>query len=173
MHNAATIETALIPAGSDVAFMVSGLWYEDDTQGYIFHDGTAQIFLSKSPSGMSSLLEYDGSGDFFKIAYAGPKNKTTWSTMGNTAVNFTIPEATPSGKYLLRIEHFFPSSNHGQSQWFVNCAHVEIVGGGGEGKPGPMVRFPNAYSEESPSIWFETPEDLDLYVEPKPDVWKG
>jgi hypothetical protein len=36
-----------------------------------------------------------------------------------------------------------------------------------------MVRFPNAYSEDSPSIWFQTPEDLDLYVEPKPDVWKG
>jgi hypothetical protein len=172
VHNAATIETAIISAGSDVGFMVNGPLYEGDTPGYIFHDGPAQIFLSKLPADIPSLMDYDGSGDFFKIAYAGPKNKTTWSTMGNTEVNFTIPEATPIGKYLLRIEHFFPSSNHGQSQWFVNCAHVEITGGG-EGKPGPMVRFPNAYSEDSPSIWFETPEDLDLYIEPKPDVWKG
>jgi hypothetical protein len=92
--------------------------------------------------------------------------------MDHTEVNFTIPASTPSGQYLLRIEHFLPSSSHGQSRWFVNCAHVELVGGG-QGKPGPMVRFPNGYSEDSPSIWFQTPEDLDLYVEPKPDVWSG
>ena len=32
----------------------------------------------------------------------------------------------------------------GYSQWFVNCAHVNIVGPGG-GTPGPMVRIPEVY----------------------------
>jgi hypothetical protein len=172
VHNADTIETAVIPAGSEVGFMVSGPWDEGDVQGYIFHEGPGQVFLSRLPESMNSLMDYDGSGDFFKIAYAGPKDKSTWNTMDHTEVNFTIPASTPSGQYLLRTEHFLPSRNHGQSQWFVNCAHVEVMGGG-QGRPGPMVRFPNAYSEDSPSIWFQTPEDLDLYVEPKPDVWKG
>ncbi|KAF1937363.1 fungal cellulose binding domain-containing protein [Clathrospora elynae] len=177
VHNAATIETATIPAGSEVGFMLSGPTYEGDTQPYIFHEGPGQVFLSKLPAGMKSLNEYDGSGDFFKIDYAGPSDNHTWSTMDKTEVNFTIPAATPSGKYLLRIEQFYPSSSHHQSQWFVNCAHVEIVGRG-SGSPGPMVRFPNAYSEDDPSIWFHDdlgrfPDNLDSYVEPKPNVWKG
>ncbi|KAI4958788.1 hypothetical protein J4E86_004394 [Alternaria arbusti] len=172
VHNADTIQTATIVAGSDVGLMVSGPYYEGDVQGYIFHEGPGQVFLSKLPDGTKSLMEYDGKGDFFKIAYAGPTDKTTWSTMDTLAINFTIPAATPSGQYLLRIEHFMPSMTLGQSQWFVNCAHLDIVGGG-NGSPGPMVRFPNAYAEDDPSIWFPTPNDLSLYKEPTPAVWKG
>jgi hypothetical protein len=112
--------------------------------------GREQVFFSRLLEGLGSLIEYDGSGEFFKIAYAGPKDKYTWSTMEHTDMNFIIPAATPSELCLLRIEHFFPSSNHGQSKWFVNCAHIEIVGG--EGKPGSMVRFPDPYSQDSPSI---------------------
>ncbi|KAJ4364418.1 hypothetical protein N0V83_009012 [Neocucurbitaria cava] len=178
VHNAATIETATIFAGSEVGFMVSGPYYQGDTQPYIFHEGPGQVFLSKLPNGVKSLRDYDGKGDFFKIAYAGPQDNTTWSLMEKLEMNFTIPKTTPSGKYLLRIEHFLPSPNHGQSQWFVNCAHVEIVGEGG-GTPAGFVRFPNAYSEDDPSIWFHeagasrAPSDLSTYVEPKPEVWQG
>jgi hypothetical protein len=114
------------------------------------HEGPGQIFLSKLPDGLSDLKDYDGKGDFFKISYQGPKDNTTWSTMGAVCVNFTIPATTPPGKYLLRIEHFFPSGNLGQSQWFVNCAHVNIVGNG-NGSPTGFVRFPNAYKEEDQS----------------------
>ncbi|OAL43027.1 glycoside hydrolase family 61 protein [Pyrenochaeta sp. DS3sAY3a] len=178
VYNAKTIETATIVAGDDVGFMVSGPYFEGDTQPYIFHEGPGQVFLSKLPDNLQSLNDYDGKGDFFKIGYAGVKDSTTWSLNEKLGMNFTIPKATPSGKYLLRIEHLLPSPNHGQSQWFVNCAHVEIVGGG-SGTPSPFVRFPNAYSEDDPSIWFHEegtsrfPKDITVYVEPKPGVWQG
>lgn len=158
--------------------MVSGPYYQGDTQPYIFHEGPGQVFLSKLPESLTSLNDYDGKGDFFKIAYAGPQDNTTWSLMEKLEMNFTIPKTTPTGQYLLRIEHFLPSPNHGQSQWFVNCAHVEIVGEGG-GTPAGFVKFPNAYSEDDASIWFHeprtsrAPSDLSTYVEPKPGVWQG
>ncbi|KAH8725611.1 glycoside hydrolase [Phaeosphaeriaceae sp. PMI808] len=151
--NSATIETATILAGDEIGFMVSGPFFVGDTQPYIYHEGPGQIFLSKLPKEIQTLNEYDGSGDFFKIGYAGPKSTTEWSLKEKLAMNVTIPKTTPPGKYLLRIEQFLPSSQRGQSQWFVNCAHVEIVGQGG-GIPGPFTRFPNAYSEDDPGVWF-------------------
>ncbi|KAF1838886.1 SKN1-domain-containing protein [Decorospora gaudefroyi] len=173
LHNAATIQTATIPAGSSVGFMVSGPWYEGDSQSYIYHEGPGQVFLSKLPDDVPGLVEYDGSGEFFKIHYVGPANRTTWATEGQLSIDFVIPAATPSGDYLMRVEQWFPSADLGQSQWFVSCAHVRIVGGG-VGTPGPMVRFPNLLlSEDSPSVWFQTPGDLELYVEPLPEVWEG
>jgi hypothetical protein len=180
VFNAATIQTATIVAGSEVGFMVSGPMFEDDLIQYIYHEGPGQMFLSKLPDKYAGdLSAYDASGDFFKIGYAGPVSATTWLLNDKLAMNATIPKTTPPGKYVLRIEQFLPSSQHGQSQWFVNCAHVEIVGNGG-GVPGPMVRFPNAYSEDDPSIWFKEegtesgyPKDAMKYVEPKPAVWTG
>jgi hypothetical protein len=177
--NAATIETATILAGDEVGFMVSGPMFEDDLIQYIYHEGPGQIFLSKLPESLKSLNEYDASGDFFKIGYAGPISSTVWALNEHLAMNVTIPKTTPPGKYVLRIEQWLPSNLHGQSQWFVNCAHVEIVGPGG-GSPGPFVRFPNAYSEDEQAVWFHN-EDPDKgyvrdaleYVMPKPDVWTG
>jgi hypothetical protein len=179
VFNAATIETATIPAGSEVGFMVSLPLFPDDPIQYIYHEGPGQIFLSKLPEGVDNLNDYDGSGDFFKIGYAGPVDSTTWVLNDKLAMNATIPKSTPPGKYLLRIEQFLPTVQRGQSQWFVNCAHVEIVGSGG-GTPGPMVRFPNAYKDDDPSIWFRNedsptgfPTDALRYIEPKPAVWLG
>lgn len=178
VHNADTIETATILAGDNVGFMVSGPYFEGDTQPTIFHAGPGQVFLSKLPDGVESLNHYDGRGDFFKIAYAGPADSTNWSLFDKLVMNFTIPKSTPPGHHLLRIEHFLPSSDFQQSQWFVNCAHVNIVGNGG-GTPGPFVRFPNAYTDDDPSIWFHeeetmrTPANLSTYLEPKPQVWLG
>jgi hypothetical protein len=39
-----------------------------------------------------------------------------------------VPMTTPPGMYLLRVEQSFASSERGRSQWFVNCAHGEVVG---------------------------------------------
>ena len=118
------------------------------------HEGPGQIFLSKLPDELFDLKDYDGKGNFFKISYQGPKNSTTWSTMGALGINFTIPATTAAGKYLLRIEHFFPSGNMGQSQWFVNCAHINVVGNGGD-SPKDFLRFPGAYKDEDPSKYFQ------------------
>jgi hypothetical protein len=179
VYNAASIETAVISAGSEVGFMVSPPFFPDDPIQYIYHEGPGQIFLSKLPDGIIDLNDYDASGDFFKIAYAGPITSTTWELNDKLSMNATIPKTTPPGKYILRIEQFLPTVQRGQSQWFVNCAHIEIIGSGG-GTPGKMVRFPNAYREDEPSIWFrneETPEgyptDALKYIEPKPAVWAG
>jgi hypothetical protein len=57
VNNADTIETAVIPAGSEVGFMVSGPWYEGDVQGYILHEGPGQVFLSRLPDGLKSLMD--------------------------------------------------------------------------------------------------------------------
>ncbi|KAF2872273.1 glycoside hydrolase family 61 protein [Massariosphaeria phaeospora] len=180
------ISTATVLAGDDVGFHLTGPYSDDDGyQPTIFHTGPGQVFLSKLPDGMTNLNDYDGKGDFFKIAYAGVKDKENeWVLLGNLAMNFTIPPTTPPGKYLMRLEHWMADYRKGNSQWYVSCAHVEIKGKGG-GTPSEFIRFPNAYSEEDPSIWFHDPNtgdfpknangdvDLSKYVAPKPDVWTG
>lgn len=148
-----SIQTATVLAGDEVSFHVSGPYYEGDTQPYIFHNGPGQVFLSKLPEGLSDLKDYDGSADFFKIAYAGPANSSTWSLYGALEMRFQIPARTPPGKYLMRIEQFMPTSKVGESQWYISCAHVDILGAGG-GIPGPVVKFPNAYTEEDPGQSF-------------------
>jgi len=48
-------------------------------------------------------------------------------------MRFTIPMTTPPGKYLLRIEHFQPHQSLNKTQWYVNCAQIDVIGpGGGE-----------------------------------------
>jgi len=48
-------------------------------------------------------------------------------------MNFTIPKTTPPGKYLLRMEQLMPMSTGYNAQFYVSCAHINIVGhGGGE-----------------------------------------
>ena len=48
-------------------------------------------------------------------------------------MNVTIPLTTPPGKYLLRIEHLFLYSQYGMTNYFVECAQLDIKGpGGGE-----------------------------------------
>ena len=67
----------------------------------------------------------------------------------------------------------------GYSQWFVNCAHVNIVGPGG-GVPGPMTRFPEAYNGTiDASINLQYPgaknefEGIANYPEPGAARWNG
>jgi len=44
----------------------------------------------------------------------------------------TIPKTTPPGEYLLRVEQIYPSTGD-TSEFFVNCAQINIIGpGGGE-----------------------------------------
>ena len=72
-----------------------------------------------------------------------------------------------------------PSSgiiNLGYSQWYVNCAHVNIIGPGG-GKPGPLVRIPDCYHADDPGINMPDSMDqnrgLDMYQPPGPPLWEG
>lgn len=131
--------TATVLAGSEIGFRLADIWTESDN---IFHDGPGQVYLSKAPNG--DVEHYDGSGHWFKIAVAGAANDTEWKLYRQNHMLFKIPEKTPPGKYLLRIEHFEPRWALDGSQWYVSCAHVDIVGLGG-GEPSHFVKFPGGY----------------------------
>lgn len=65
----------------------------------------------------------------------------------------TIPKNTPSGDYLLRIEHIalHQASNVNGAQFYISCAQITVTGGG-SGSPGPLVSFPGAYKATDPGI---------------------
>lgn len=102
---------------------------EDSNVRRVYHLGPAFIYLAKKPDGIN-ITEWDGDGDFFKIDYKGPINDTRWFITGKLDYNFTIPEATPPGQYLMRVEYFWPRMRN-ESQFYVNCAQVNILGSGG------------------------------------------
>ncbi|KAF2471670.1 uncharacterized protein BDR25DRAFT_324849 [Lindgomyces ingoldianus] len=143
---AANTETATVIAGSEVGFKLAEI-IKQPTQDLIFHDGPAQAFMSRAPN--DDLEHYDGKGDWFKVGYIGPKSDTAWKLKGKNGWNFSIPKTTPPGKYLLRIEQFQPYRLFNTSQWYVNCAHVKVVGPGG-GTPTRFVKFPGAYNISDP-----------------------
>ena len=95
----------------------------------IFHPGPAQIYLGKVDGALEETVGDDL--DWFKIAYIGPANETHWKTYHKEEVTFSIPESTPPGKYLLRIEHIYLQQDAETTQFYMNCAHIEIIGSGG------------------------------------------
>ncbi|KAK4166936.1 glycosyl hydrolase family 61-domain-containing protein [Cladorrhinum sp. PSN259] len=188
-NSAPRTETADILAGSEVGFRVSADGYGNRQGPYSYgephfwHAGPGIIYLSRAPN--DDLANYKGDGDWFKIAYAGPLNDTTWSLWPSVSdFNFTIPKTTPPGKYLMRIENFMPTARLGYLQFYVNCAFVNIMGPGG-GTPTEFVRFPGTYKDDDPGFLVPddqeslgglvSREDLKLmnYKPPGPAVWTG
>ncbi|PKS11369.1 hypothetical protein jhhlp_003131 [Lomentospora prolificans] len=130
--------------GSDIATVVAG-----DVVGFkssgkigldIYHPGPGLAYLSRSPEGVD-VRDYDGSGEWFKIEEIGlnltysdiPGNegKVSWSLQGKYEFMMRIPKRTPQGQYLLRVEHIYPNSGWNETQFYVNCAQVNVVGPGG------------------------------------------
>ncbi|KAF2469273.1 uncharacterized protein BDR25DRAFT_229129, partial [Lindgomyces ingoldianus] len=136
-------QTADIIAGDQVGFRVANI--------PIFHGGPTQIYMSKVPEG-KTLADYAGDGDWFKIASAGAASDTAWKLASITIkeYNFTIPRTTPPGKYLLRIEQMWPLPGLGSAQFYVNCAHVNVMGPGGAGTPTEFAKFPGTYDLMDP-----------------------
>ncbi|KAK0745604.1 glycoside hydrolase [Schizothecium vesticola] len=187
-------QTADVLAGSEVGFRVStdGYGTRDSVYYYppvdymkfprVWHAGPALVYLSRAPG--DDLQKYQGDGDWFKIAYAGPLSNTEWQMWPDVSdFNFTVPLTTPPGKYLMRIENIFPETNPGYRQFYVNCALVNIIGPGG-GVPKGFAKFPGTYKEEDPGL--QAPrnqvslsgiprEELRLleYKPPGPAVWTG
>ncbi|CAI6234016.1 unnamed protein product [Periconia digitata] len=164
-------ETATIVAGSDVAFQVKSLHVDDNSVNHIFHEGPGSVYMAKSDD-----LENDvGDGDWFRISYEGLIDDKIWEVEWKEFVNFTIPSTTPPGTYLLRMEQFWPWGNKDRSQWYVNCAHVNIVGSGG-GTPGPTIKIPEAYHATDPGILLPTNSTgwiTEGYKPVGPPVWTG
>jgi hypothetical protein len=179
-ESAATTHTADVLAGSEVGFRVS--WDGKGRYGVFWHPGPAHIYLSRAPN--DDLANYQGDGDWFKIAFAGPISNNAWQIWGGHDFNFTIPKTTPPGKYLVRIESYMPTIQFDYSQWYINCAHVNIIGPGG-GTPRGFARFPGTYSIYDPGLWIPKDqfvnggyvEDADMklldYRAPGPAIWTG
>jgi len=177
---AANTETADVVAGSEIGFRVS--WDGNGKYGVFWHPGPAQVYLSRAPN--DELETYKGDGDWFKIAYGGPVGNNEWMVWGAHDFNFTIPETTPPGKYLLRIEQWMPTQLSNYSQWYVNCAHVNIIGPGG-GTPTEFAKFPGTYVVDEPGLrvplnqlvngGYVPDEEMRLleYQAPGPAVWTG
>jgi len=51
----------------------------------------------------------------------------------------------------MRIENIFPTHMYNYSQWYVNCAQVNIIGPGG-GTPTQFAKFPGTYDINDPGI---------------------
>jgi hypothetical protein len=72
-------QTADVVAGSEVGFRVS---YDGNGPGGSFwHPGPGQAYLSRAPN--DDLENYQGDGDWFKVAYAGPISNKDWSLYPN------------------------------------------------------------------------------------------
>jgi len=161
-------EIANITAGEEVGFKsisMEELYGASSAGGDVqyYHPGPGSIWLSRAPG--DDLKSYEGDGDWFKIAYAGPKSDTEWELYNKSKVSspghsrhvllcpdhakytVAIPKTTPPGKYLLRFEQFMPTPTFNYSQWYVNCALVDIKGPGG-GTPAGFARLPGAYKPD-------------------------
>ncbi|KAI0550429.1 lytic polysaccharide monooxygenase [Xylaria curta] len=177
--------TAKIEAGGVIGFRAFAATYNkgfvpmrefDAQMDGVGHAGPGQAYMSKAPG---ALEDYEGDGDWFKIGTSGASDGMHWDSNGQPEMNFTIPETTPPGKYLVRVEHFNISPQLGMTQLFVNCAQVEVTGSG-EGTPGPTIKLPG-YDPADPGIWLPRamynpykPSDLlKSYKGPGPEIWTG
>lgn len=140
------------------------------------HPGPATVYMSKAPT---TAQAYEGDGDWFKISQDGICNqqgdflKDAWCTWDKDTIDFTIPEGTPDGEYLIRPEHIGLHGAHGgQAEFYYACVQVK-VSGGGNGTPGPMIKFPGGYQSTDKSfatnLW-GGPFDYKL---PGPALWTG
>lgn len=161
--------TLSVAAGSTVGFT---------SEPPIYHPGPSQAYMAKVPAG-STAATWDGSGSvWFKVFAAGPNlggQALSWPSDNAATVTWKIPAATPSGDYLLRIEHIglHSASAAGGAQFYISCGQITVTGGGA-GTPGPLVAFPGAYKATDPglmiNIYYPVPR---TYTLPGPAVWTG
>ncbi|KAH6614508.1 glycosyl hydrolase family 61-domain-containing protein [Chaetomium sp. MPI-SDFR-AT-0129] len=182
--SAPTTETADVLAGSEIGFRVS--WDGNGPGGVFWHPGPGQVYISQVPGEVEGGLGgfHGREGEWFKIAYAGPVSNREWTLWGAHDFNFTIPATTPPGAYLMRLEQWLPTKMYNYSQWYVNCAHINVIGPGG-GTPTGFAKFPGTYTVDSPGLQIPenqvvdggwVPDDqlrLLEYQAPGPDVWTG
>ncbi|KAK0638448.1 glycosyl hydrolase family 61-domain-containing protein [Cercophora newfieldiana] len=169
-------KTAEVFAGDEVGFVVGRSAMEPLEPHLIYHNGPGQVYLSQSTA--ADVREYEGDGNWFKISYHGPTNDSWWSTRDQTGMNFTIPDSTPPGQYLLRVEHLYVRYPIGTTQFYIACAQINVRpprnGTVGAKTPSPeyMVRFPGGLAV--PEYMYEWPNTrLTEYKPPGPALWTG
>jgi len=113
---------------------------------------------------VDSFASSDGSGiGWFKI-FADGFDGTNWGVTRLYAAKglqtFTIPSCIPPGNYFLRAEiiALHPASTYPGAQVYVECAQINVTGGGSTSPP--TVSFPGAYHPTDPGI------TIDIYYPP-------
>ncbi|EKG19237.1 Glycoside hydrolase family 61 [Macrophomina phaseolina MS6] len=161
--------TAEVKAGSKLAMKLA-------VGATMQHPGAALVYMSKAPSAANS---YEGDGEWFKIFEEsvcnqnGDFTRDAWCTWDKDRIEFTIPADTPDGEYLIRPEHVAVHGAHvGEAEFYYGCAQVKVTGGG-NGVPGPTVKFPGAYKSTDESFNFSIYGGYKPYPMPGPAVWTG
>ncbi|KAJ7612341.1 glycoside hydrolase [Mycena polygramma] len=168
-----TSSTMSVAAGSTIGFTVNG------NPSNLYHPGVVNVYMAQAPAG-TDVASWDGDGSvWFKIyqisAVTDGGSTITFPATGMTQVTFPIPSETPSGQYLVRIEHIalHVASSFGGAQFYIACGQVEThcsITEGGSGTPGPLVEFPGEYTEPGILININYPIPAN-YTQPGPPVW--
>ncbi|KAG9007401.1 hypothetical protein FRB93_007816 [Tulasnella sp. JGI-2019a] len=148
-----------VPAGATV----TGEWHHGlQPNGYnpsdladpieISHLGPVMAYMAAVPS----ALQTDVTGlQWFKIWEDG-FDGTNWGVNrlynAKGLQNVTIPSCIPAGNYFLRLEiiALHPASTYPGAQFYMECAQINVTGGGST-KPA-TVSFPGAYAGSDPGI---------------------
>jgi hypothetical protein len=108
--------------------------------------------MSKAPG---DVRDYDGSGDWFKVAQwghrAGSTADSNWITWKMKQFTFKMPAEIPAGQYLIRIEQAATHQPYTGREFYVGCAHIE-VSSSYNGKPTPTFKIPGVYSRDQWSL---------------------
>jgi len=148
-----------VPAGATVgaqwdhALQPNG-WTSSDPADPIDpgHSGPVMAYMAKVPDATQTSVT---GLQWFKIFEDG-FDGTNWGVTRLVAAHgnqtFKIPECIPPGNYFLRAEiiALHPASSYPGAQFYMECAQINVVGGGST-QPS-TVSFPGAYHGSDPGI---------------------
>ncbi|KAJ1727339.1 hypothetical protein LPJ61_004624 [Coemansia biformis] len=138
----------------------------------VSHIGPMLVYLAP--------LASNGLGNaWFKIYEEGFDATTNqWATTklvkNNGILTFSLPAAIKAGDYILRAEAIALHNAKvvGGAQFYPNCAHLSITGGGSVVPAG--VAFPGAYKPNDPGILYDRSKNSNSnYVIPGPPLYNG
>ncbi|AEO64605.1 dff626ff-1fb8-4af3-808f-69e1408821c8 [Thermothielavioides terrestris] len=135
----------------------------------VYHQGPISLYMSKAPG---SVVDYDGSGDWFKIHDWGPtfsNGQASWPLRDNYQYN--IPTCIPNGEYLLRIQSLAIHNPGATPQFYISCAQVR-VSGGGSASPSPTAKIPGAFKATDPGYTANIYNNFHSYTVPGPAVFQ-
>jgi hypothetical protein len=142
--------------GTKIAQVSAGdtIGFGTNLAGNIQHPGPIQAYMSRAPN--DDVQSYDGSGDWFKIFELGANfpmdaSGTNWLVWDMNRIDVQIPPETPSGQYLVRIEHLALHRPSG-TEFYFNCALVEVTNQGNAVEPTDLVQIPGVYSSDTEGL---------------------
>ncbi|KAK0455632.1 glycoside hydrolase [Desarmillaria tabescens] len=133
------------------------------------HKGPVMSYLAK----VDNATQTDVTGlAWFKIYEDGyDASSSTWAVdtliANEGKVSFTIPDCIKPGQYLLR--HELIGDSYPGAQFYMECAQLEITGGGSTSPS--TVSFPGAYAGSDPGITINIYQTLSGYTIPGPEVF--